>query len=113
VFRLIDGAIEEDIRRWPVWFARLANALVGWTSMYCAANCGYPITSRFTTEIEQYGDTRIVAGICSLHGECEHLASKHPRDDQGRSYPDFRPEIIANLKATSEPVPIVRLTLSR
>lgn len=106
-----DAAKEEPIRRWPVWFARLANRVIGWSSEACAGGCGYPLTGRFSYELEVVGKTRVVMGICSLGGRCEREVQRDPRDEDGASYADFRPGIITNI-AKHPDTDVVRLTFS-
>jgi hypothetical protein len=108
----IDRNREELIRVWPVSLARLFNRLIRWTEIYCAAGCGYPIGRRFTVTVETIGLTKVVADVCSLGGECERKVLRDGmRDDEGRKYSDFRPDVVEALKES--PVPFVHLSLSR
>lgn len=99
---MVDIAREEPIRRLPVWLARLANRMIGWTTDACSGGCGYPITRRFNYELEVIGDAHVVMLICSLGGECERVVSSDPRDEIGRSYADFRPSVVDMLRSNPE-----------
>ena len=101
----------ELVTRWPRWFARLANRIVGWTDEYCAGGCGYPITRRFSREIERYGDTAIVAPVCSLESPCSKRIDEHAVEIF--DYTNTRPDIIATLNelnAEGHPIPQIRLS---
>ena len=93
--RLVD---EEMIRRQPLWFARFANRLIGWTDDYCAGGCGYPITGAFSKQIDTVEGIPVKVLLCSLNGECEETATTDPRDGSGRRYSDVRPEIVQAVK---------------
>lgn len=95
----IDTATEESIRRWPVWFARLANRVIGWTDEYCTGGCGYPVTRRFTYELEKIDGVSVMMTVCSVDSECYRKVEQDPRDEFGNSYADFRPSIVGDLKA--------------
>lgn len=107
---VVEVEIEERIRRWPVWFARLANRLIGWTDSSCAADCGYPISGRFRVEIEKVGETSVMMAVCSLRGACEQSVRENPRDEFGRRYPEFRPEIVAAIRERKQDAPVVLIS---
>lgn len=100
----------EPIRHLPVWLARFANFVVGWTDDKCTAGCGYPITGRYRVEIEKYGDTSIMMGVCSLKGACEEAVRTDPKNAAGQRYAEWRPELIEDLKSRPVPVPTVLIT---
>lgn len=85
---------EERIRRWPLWFARLANHIVGWTTETCAAGCGYPVTRRFRHPIETIDGCEVVMLLCSTHSDCEWDVMSKFRDGTGATYAEIRPDII-------------------
>lgn len=107
-----DPATEEPIRRWPVKVARRLNRFIGWTDMYCSGGCGYPITGRFSHQLEVIDGRPVVMSICSLGGQCERDAATDPRDDDGRSYADFRPGLVEKIRENPD-LAILRLWLSR
>ena len=107
----IDSDREEAIRIWPVGVARLMNRFVRWTNESCVGGCGYPTTHRFVYELETIGKTRVVMALCSLGGECERRVERDPRDEDGRSYADFRPDLIAALAEHPE-TDVIRLTFT-
>ena len=112
--RRIDTDREDLIRRWPVWFARLANRFIRWSDVYCGGRCGYPISHRFRVEREKWLRTTIYVGVCSLGGECERIALTDFRDDHGRTYEQARDDIVEALSHHyGEQPPVCLLTLTR
>lgn len=88
---------DEPIRRWPVWFARLANRVIGWTTSYCYGNCGYPVSTTLTHELERVGDIPIVVALCSTTGVCFRRVSENPHGPNGERYSEFRPQVLSAL----------------
>lgn len=99
MLRVIDESKEESVRRWPAWFARLANKAIRWTTEACAAECGYPVTRRFTYELEVIGKARVAMLICSLDGDCERRVHS---TEINRVYSDLRPGILDIIKQHPE-----------
>jgi hypothetical protein len=99
MLRVIDAYREESIRRWPVWVARLANRVIGWTSEACAAECGYPVTRRFSYELEVIGNARVVMLLCSVGGVCEERLKSN---ETNRVYSGLRPGIVALIEKHPE-----------
>ena len=90
--RVIDG---EPIRRFPVWFARLLNGVIGWTDRYCAAGCGYPVTTQWHYTVEQIDGVPVAYALCSRGGSCEgFVRNAVTQQSYEHRYADIRPDIV-------------------
>lgn len=91
-----DKPLVEGVRRWPVWFARLANRIIGWTDMYCAGGCGYPVTGLYDIEVDKIKGTSVKMMLCSLDSDCSRkVEATQAADDTGMRYSEIRPQLVA------------------
>lgn len=95
----------ELIRAKPRWIARLANRMFRWTDMYCAGDCGYPVTGTYSSVIDTIKEVPILVVVCESAGECRRNATSDPRDESGRPYYEFRPLLVSVIEDMGESKP--------
>lgn len=91
--------IEDPIRAYPVWLARLANHVIHWTDTFCGGACGRPITGNFQVEVDNIDGLPVNVLVCAVEGECEDALSE-PWFTQ--MYADQRPAMVLEAPLAKE-----------